>query len=227
MKNHFKSVLKILAATSAMAISLAVSAETTDKWSVEVGVNRSTPKVNSSDMSAPALPGTKAEVGGDTEPIFAINYGLSDHLSTTLVLGLPYKHDITGAGAISGVGKIGTAEVLPPVVFLQYHFLEPKSAFRPYAGIGLGYAMYQKETGSGKLTAITNTGSSTPTTFKLDAGIAVASQMGAVYAFNEKWFAEVGANKIYLKTTAHFSTGQTLNIKLDPVTVFTAIGYRF
>lgn len=226
MNNNFKSTLKILAATIALTSNLAISAETAGKWSVEAGVNKSTPKVNSGDMSAPALPGTKADVGGDTEPIFAINYILSDHLSTTLVLGTPYKHDISGAGAINGVGKIGTAEVLPPVVFLQYHFLEPKSAFRPYAGVGLGYALYQKETGSGKLTAITNTGSPTPTTFKLDAGIAVASQVGAVYGFNEKWFADVGVNKIWLKTTAHFSTGQTLNIKLDPVTVFVAIGYR-
>ena len=42
----------------------------------------------------------------------------------------------------------------------QYHFMEAKSAFRPYVGLGLTYAYFTKETGSGALTALTNTGSS-------------------------------------------------------------------
>ena len=51
--------------------------------------------------------------------------------------------------------------------------------------------------------------------------------MGASVTFNERWFADVQLLKTYLKTTTTLSTGQTLDIKLDPVTTSLAIGYRF
>ena len=98
---------------------------------------------------------------------------------------------------------------------------------RPYVGLGLTYAYFQKETGSGEMTALTNTGSPNPTTFKLDNKFAVTMQLGTTYAFNEKWFADLAVTKTLLKTTAHFSTGQTQNIKLDPIGISFGVGYNF
>ena len=226
MKNRF-DILKMLAAAAVMMVSVSASAQTAGTWMVDAGVNQITPKVTSSDMTAPALPGTQAGVGSDTKFFFAGSYMITDNISTELGLGVPYKHDISGAGSIQGAGKIASTEVLPPTLFIQYRFLEAKSVFRPYVGLGLTYAYYQKETGSGKLTALTNTGSSTPTTFKLDSGFGTTVQLGATYALNAKWFAATSVNKTYLKTAAHYSTGQTLDIKLDPVAVNFAIGYKF
>jgi hypothetical protein len=57
--------------------------------------------VDSGDVSAPALPGTKTDVGSDTKPRFAIGYMLTDNISAELDLGLPYKHELYGAGAIT------------------------------------------------------------------------------------------------------------------------------
>lgn len=227
MKTRFEDILKMLATAAVMMASVAASAQTAGTWMVDAGFNQITPKVTSGDMTAPALPGTKASVGSDTKFFFAVSYMITDNISTELGLGIPYKHDISGAGSIQGSGKLATTEVLPPTLFVQYRFLEAKSAFRPYVGLGLTYAYYQKETGSGKLTAVTNTGSSTPTTFKLDSGFGTTAQIGATYAFNDKWFAATSLNKTYLKTTAHYSTGQIMNIKLDPVAFNLAIGYKF
>ena len=227
MKEHFELKLKMLLIATAMTASAAVSAQTAGTWSVKVGINKITPKVNSGDMSAPALPGTKADVASDTEPVLVINYMYTDHFAAELHLGAPYKHNFLGAGSISGTGKLGTAEVLPPTVFAQYRFMDAKSTFRPYVGLGLTYAYFQKETGSGAMTALTNTGSATPTTFKLDNAFGITSQAGVTYAINEKWFADVAVSKTFLKTTAHFSTGQTQDIKLDPVAVSVGIGYHF
>ena len=227
MKERFELKLKMLLIATAMTASAAVSAQTAGTWSVKVGINKITPKVNSGDMSAPALPGTKADVASDTEPVLVINYMYTDHLAAELHLGAPCKHNFLGAGSISGTGKLGTAEVLPPTVFAQYRFMDAKSTFRPYVGLGLTYAYFQKETGSGAMTALTNTGSATPTTFKLDNAFGITSQAGVTYAINEKWFADVAVSKTFLKTTAHFSTGQTQDIKLDPVAVSVGIGYHF
>ena len=227
MKERFELKLKMLLIATAMTASAAVSAQTAGTWSGKVGINKITPKVNSGDMSAPALPGTKADVASDTEPVLVINYMYTDHFAAELHLGARYKHNFLGAGSISGTGKLGTAEVLPPTVFAQYRFMDAKSTFRPYVGLGLTYAYFQKETGSGAMTALTNTGSATPTTFKLDNAFGITSQAGVTYAINEKWFADVAVSKTFLKTTAHFSTGQTQDIKLDPVAVSVGIGYHF
>jgi outer membrane protein len=45
--------------------------------------------------------------------------------------------------------------------------------------------------------------------------------------FNEKWFADFTVNKSRLRTDVHFSTGQNQHMKLDPVAVVLAVGYKF
>ena len=180
-----KNMLKI--ATIAIAMGAATSAAALDlqNWSVKVGVNKITPKVTSGDMTAPSLPGTKVDVGSDTQPIFSVAYNYNSNLSAELVLGTPYKHDIYGAGAIAGVGKTGTVKSMPPTLFGQYHFLEEQAKLCPYLGLGLTYAYFYGETGSGALTALTNTGSSTPTTFSVDSAWGLSSQVGVIYRINE------------------------------------------
>jgi outer membrane protein len=196
-------------------------------WSVKVGINKITPKVQSDDMSASSQPGTKIGVGSNSQPIFTVAYAFDSKVSAELVLGTPYKHDIYGAGSIAGVGKTGTVKSMPPTLFAQYHFLEEQSKLRPYVGLGLTYAYFYDETGSGALTALTNTGSSTPTTFSVDSAWGLSSQVGVVYKIDEKWFGDLVVTKTFLKTTAHFSTGQTVNMRLDPVALAFSVGYRF
>ncbi|MEB0030841.1 OmpW family outer membrane protein [Undibacterium sp. RTI2.1] len=227
MSKCFKGAINFAAVILALTASAAASAQSAGTWSAKVGINQLKPKVDSGDLSAPALPGTKADVGTDTEPVFVGSYMITDNISAELALGVPYKFDLKGAGAIAGTGKIGTTEALPPTIFVQYRFFEPKSTIRPYAGLGLTYSYFQKETGSGQMTALTNTGSPNPTTFKMDNKFCITTQLGATYAINEKWFADFALTKTFLKTTAHFSTGQTQNIKLDPLGISFGVGYHF
>lgn len=218
--------VKLLALAAAMGISSMASAQTAGTWLGTLGINKITPKVDSGDVSAPALPGTKADVGSDTKPRLAIAYMLTDNFSGELDLGLPYKHELTGAGAIEGTGKIGTSEVLPPTAFIQYRFLPAESVFRPYVGLGITYAYFQKERGSGQLTALLNTGGP-GSTFKIDNKWAASYQLGGTVKINEKWFVDATVIKTMLKTDVHFSTGQNQSVKLDPLAVSVSIGYRF
>ncbi|MET3118015.1 outer membrane protein [Undibacterium sp. GrIS 1.8] len=227
MNKSFKGAINFAAVILVLTASAAASAQSAGTWSVKGGFNQLKPKVDSGDLSAPALPGTKADVGTDTEAVLVGSYMFTDNISAEVAIGVPYKHELRGAGAIAGTGKIGTTEVLPPTIFAQYRFFEPKSLLRPYVGLGLTYAYFQKETGSGEMTALTNTGSPNPTTFKLDNKFAVTMQLGTTYAFNDKWFADLAVTKTLLKTTAHFSTGQTQNIKLDPIGISFGVGYHF
>ena len=226
MSIRFNNGVKLLALAAAMSAAAAASAQSAGSWMVKAGINQITPKVDSGNVSAPALPGTKVDVGSDTQPILNIDYMLTDNISAELDLGLPYKHELTGAGAIQGTGKLGTAEVLPPTVFIQYRFFNPTSVVRPYAGLGLTYAYFQKETGSGELTAVLNTGGPA-TTFQLKNKFAASFQLGATVAINARWFADVAVVKTLLKTRATYSTGQTQDVKLDPLAIGVGVGYRF
>ena len=222
-----KNTVKLLALAAALTVASAASAQqTAGTWLGTLGINKITPKVDSGDVSAPALPGTKADVGSDTKPRFAIAYMVTDNISGEVDLGLPYKHDLIGAGAIQGSGKLGTSEVLPPTAFVQYRFLPANAMFRPYVGLGVTYAMFQKETGSGQLTALLNTGGP-GTTFKLDDKWALSYQIGGTVKINEKWFVDATVIKTKLKTKVYFSTGQTQDVRLDPLAVSVSIGYNF
>lgn len=227
MKVRFNSLVKVLGVAAALACASTASAQSAGQLTVSFGVNQLTPKVESGDISAPALPGTKADVDKDIQPVLTLTYGLTDNISLQTCLGTPYKHKIYGAGAIAGTGELGSVEALPPTLFAQYRFGAPTSLFRPFVGIGATYAYFMKERGSAKMTAITNPGSGIPTTFSIDNKFTYTGQIGLAMNLGEKWFADVTVNKSKLRTDVHFSTGQTQHMKLDPVAVLVAVGYKF
>jgi outer membrane protein len=226
MKVRFNSVAKTLVAAAALACAASASAQSAGQWTAKFGLNQLTPKVESGDISAPALPFTKADVKSDIQPVLIVAYGITDNISLEGALGTPYKHKIIGAGSIAGTGELGTVEALPPTLFAQYRFFAPTATFRPFVGIGATYAYFMKETGSGKLTALTNPGGP-PTTFNIDNKFTYTAQVGVAMNFNERWFADVTVNKSRLRTDVHFSTGQDQHMKLDPVAVVLAVGYKF
>ena len=226
MKVRFNSVVKMAVAAAALACASGASAQSAGQWTAKFGFNQLTPKVESGDLTGPALPFTKASVDRDIQPVLIFAYGFTDHISVEVPLGTPYKHKIRGAGSIQGTGELATVEALPAATFLQYRFFEPSATFRPYVGLGATYAYFMKERGSGKLTALTNPGGPA-TTLSIDNKFTYTAQVGVAMNFNERWFADATVNKTRLRTVANFSTGQTQRMKLDPVAVVLAVGYKF
>lgn len=222
-----KVMLKIAAVAAALFTANSALALDLQNWSMKVAANRIMPKVQSGDMTGPSLSGTKVDVEGDTQPTVAFEYRYDSRFSSEIVLGTPYKHNLVGAGAVAGVGKTGSVKSLPPTVFGQYHFLDEQTLFRPYVGLGVTYAYFYGETGSAALTAMTQAGSSTPTTFSVDNKWAVSPQVGVHYRIDQRWYLNLVAVKTFLKTKAHFSTGQTIDMTLNPLSVSMGLGYHF
>lgn len=220
---------QLVAALLAVPVLCAVSgaqAQAAGNWQVKAGINTITPKVTSGDLSAPSLPGTKIDVKAATSLIVSAAYMYTDNISMEAYAGLPYRHDIVGAGTIAGAGNLGTVTQVSPTVFGQYRFGSPTSGLRPYVGLGLTYAYFYGEEGSGTLTSLTNPGGP-PTTSSTDAAFGLSPQIGATYTLRDKWYLEATLVKTYLKTTTSLSTGQSIDVKLDPVSFNFAVGQRF
>lgn len=224
-----KSVTSALVSAAVGALALAATpamAQDAGSVLVKFGYNQIIPEVSSGDLSAPSMPGTKIDVKEAGAPILTLTYVYTPNISFELYAGLPYEHDIEGDGAISGVGKIGSTRQVSPTLFAQYRFLEKESTIRPYVGLGLTYGYFYHEEGNATLTALTNPGG-TPTLVEVDDAWGITPQIGATVKIDRSWFVDVAVAKAFIKTTAHLSTGQSIEAKLDPLAVNLSVGYRF
>jgi len=220
-----------IAAAAAIAGTFSFGAQAQEPagaWLVKGGVMSIMPDTSSGDLSAPSQAGTKIDTSSSSTQIAGgIVYMITDHWSVEVPLALPFEFDIKGAGAVEGVGKIGDTKVLPATVFGQYHFFDANAKLRPYVGLGLTYAYFFDERGNGTLSGMTNPGGGVGTKIDIDSKLALTPQLGLAWHFDQRWFAEVMVAKTFLKTTSTLSTGQKIDITLDPVTAAGFIGYRF
>ena len=212
---------------SALALLASVaSAQSAGTWLGRLGMTTIAPQVSSGDMSAPSFPGTKSDVSSASQVSGGVTYMYTDNFSVDVPLALPFTHKLIGAGALAGAGQIGEVQALPLTVFFQYRFLEANSQFRPYLGLGATYVYFFNEKGGAALTAMTNPGGPT-TTIKVDSKFTVTPQIGLTYAIDDKLFVDVFYSKSMLQTRNTFSTGQTLDITLDPASYGFTIGTKF
>ena len=223
MKQTFKLSLVALA----LVAGSAAQAQSAGTWMARVGAIGLYPQVSSGNLSPPAWPNTQTDVSSDWTLGGGITYMITDNWSVDVPLALPFTHTLTGAGAIAGVGTIGTTKALPLTVWGQYRFGEAKAAFRPYLGAGLTYAYFYDENATNTLNALSGGTPSNPTTFSIESKFALGVQAGATYAFNERWFLDGMVGYTWLKNTTTLSTGQTQPMTLNPVSVAISVGYKF
>ena len=222
-----RNSVRVAAAAVALAACGIASAQTAGTWSARIGVTNLSPDVNSGNLSAPSFPNTKVDAKGNTQLSGGINYMLTDNLALDLPLATPFKHDLVGDGAIAGVGKLGSTKAIPATLLLQYRFNEANAAFRPYVALGLTYAYFYGEKTTAALNGLTGGTLANPTTAKVDNKFGAIAQLGFVYNFNERWFVDASYAKSFLKTNIHLSSGQSINVKLNPDVFSLGVGYRF
>ena len=107
-----KNTVKFLLVPLALACASLAQAQTAGTLMVRAGATTIKPNVDSGDLSAPSLPGTKAGINSASQVSGGITYMYTDNLAVDLPLALPFKHDIVGAGAIEGAGKIADVKAL-------------------------------------------------------------------------------------------------------------------
>jgi outer membrane protein len=224
MRKH--ALAAAVAAGATLLAAGSAQAQVAGQAMVKIGWNWIEPQVESGDLSAPAQAGTKIDVKGASALFITAAYMFTDNWSMELLAGLPYKHDIEGAGTIQGVGKIGSVHQVSPTLLGQYRFFDANAMFRPYVGLGLTYAVFYDTEGSSTLTALTNPGGP-PTTIGSDRSWGGTGELGLTYKINDQWFIDAAVLKTFISTTTSLSTGQSLTAKLNPVSANISVGYRF
>ncbi len=223
-----KKIIVSAVTIALFGLSGAVQAQARSPFSVSLGATSLKPSVTSGQLSAPALPDSRIDVGSASGLTGAVNYQLSEQVSLSVPFGLGFKHNIVGAGnpLIAGLGKLGTIKVLPVTMFGQYRFLGAASAVRPFVGFGITYAKFYDENSTPALTLATNPGGPATTT-KTDSKLAPTFQLGLDYNLNSAWYVQGSYAKTLLKTTTHLSTNQSVSVKLNPSALQLQLGYRF
>jgi outer membrane protein len=230
MKNNFNLAAAIAAALLAGAATTAQAQSSwlsPEGWSAGIGATRISPNVDSGTLTAPSSPGTQVDIGANTQPTVWVTRMLDDHWSLELPIAPGFKHEITGAGSIAGVGRIGSVKALPITLFAQYRFLDAAARVRPYAMVGATYAKFYGARGSATLNALNPLNPAGGTGLSVDSKLALSVGVGATIPITGKWFADVQYAHSFLKTTAHLSTGQTISTKLDPDAIRAGVGMKF
>ncbi len=222
--HHFS---KVGLAVAALLLGASASAQVAGTFSARIGATHIAPQVSSGNLSTPSFPGTTVDVGSANALTGGLNYMLTDHWAVDLPLGLPFKHNFYGDGAIAGTGKLGQTKAVPAMLIAQYRFGEASARFRPYVGVGLTYTKFFKNRSTAALTGVTGGNPANPTTAWIDNKWGLTPQVGFVWNVNERWFVDASYYKSFLKTTTHLSSGQSINIKLNPNVFSVGIGYRF
>ena len=210
-----------------MAAACTTYAADTSPWSFRVGATQITPHVVSGDLTTPSFTGTKADIGANTQLSGGINYKLDERWAIDVPLALPFEHALYGAGAIQGVGKLGTVKALPVTVLMQYQLNLENATIKPYVGVGLTYAKFYGETGTAVLTSITGGTPSNSTTPHIESRWAPSFQLGARLTLTDIWHMDVSYVKTYFDTRNKLSTGQTLDATINPSVLSIGLGRSF
>jgi outer membrane protein len=219
---------KLVVAGALALAALGAQAQTAGTWFGGIGITRIAPNTHSGNLSAPSAPGTQVDVGADTKPTLFLGRMITDNWSVEVPIGLGFKTDINGSGAIGGVGTIGTAKSLPITVFAQYRFMEPTSKWRPYVMLGLTYAYFYDEHGSAALNGVNPANPPGGNTqLDIDSKFGLTPGLGITWQATDRFFVDVQYARSFLKTTTTLSTGQKIDTKLDPDVFRIAVGMRY
>ncbi|MET0518691.1 MAG: OmpW family outer membrane protein [Burkholderiaceae bacterium] len=219
--------LLCLAAVALASSVTAAQAQSAGSFSVRLGATQIRPQVESGNLSEPSFVGTTIDIKKASQVSGGINYMVSDNISIDVPFGLPYKHDVVGDGAIAGVGRLATVKSLPITALAQYHFGEAASRIRPYVGAGATYARFYRAETTAALSGLTGGTPSSPTYMTMKNAWGPALELGVAVKLGGNWFASMDVKKVFLKTTGHLSSGQSIDTTLDPLAISAAIGYSF
>lgn len=171
-------------------------------------------------LNGSAIGGSEVGVNSAAALGVSLTYMLRSNWGVEVLAATPFKHEVSGGGALAGLGTIAEVQHLPPTVTLQYHF-SPLGQWRPYLGVGLNYTTFFSESGRGVFAGAE---------VDLQDSWGPSLQVGLDFDLSERWF--VGASLYYMliDTSAKIQAGaDTYRVEVDinPWVAMLGAGFRF
>jgi outer membrane protein len=217
-------IASLVAAGLAAAFGAQAADENVTPWLVRLrGVNIE-PNSSSSAGGAAGIPEDAISVENRWVPELDISYFFTKNIALELILTYA-KHNVSVD--VPGVysGGIGSVELLPPSLLLQYHFDWEGNPFKPYIGVGFNFTWFA----SSDLAVPLFPGSLPLSISNTSWGPAL--QIGADYKLTKNWYLNADFKYIWIdaEVTSTNLGPPLVNSKLDidPMVYGVGVGYRF
>jgi len=228
------SVRKLaLAAALSAAFTVPAMAQEAGDWLFRIGGGYIATDTSKDDLifEGSRLNDFEADVDDGASLIFNLTYFVSPNWGVELLAAAPFKHDIDGEGALTGLGKIGKAYHLPPTLSLQWYPRGGQTGWQPYVGLGVNYTYIFDEdidpALSGALGSVLGAGSSR---LDLDDSFGYAAQAGVDIPLNRNWMLNAGVWYLNIESTADVVTDVgtvSFDVDINPWVYNIGIAYRF
>lgn len=167
-------------------------------------------------------------IGGDVSisnqfiPELDFTYFFTKNFAAELILGTT-KHNVQAVETAAGNVDLGSVWLLPPTLTAQYHFYPTKDkVFKPYIGAGINYTIFYNVK-SGDVAGV-----------KYDNALGYAAQLGFDLMLNERFFINLDAKRLFLKTdvtvdASNLAPDLSIPAKVDinPWLLGIGLGYKF
>ncbi|MCL1824594.1 MAG: outer membrane beta-barrel protein [Betaproteobacteria bacterium] len=216
----------IAAAIAALSLSGVAVAHEAGEVILRVGVAHADPDVSSSKvkLNGRSVSGTGVDVGSDTQLGLTTTLMIMPHFGIELLAATPFTHKLTLTQKGYSDFKLGKVSQLPPTVSAQFFFLNPKSRFQPYVGLGVTYTAFYNE----KLSNEAKAAGFSDLSLKNSLGL--TGQLGMDYALGDSLFLNAAVWRMGMSTTAKMKGllgDYKVDVDVDPWVYFIGVGFKF
>lgn len=228
MKQAVKAFAVAAVAAAVMGGASSASAYQAGDVIARVGAVTVQPHEDSSDvtLNGTAL-GANVGLDNDTQLGLAVTYMVHERVGIELLAATPFSHNVSGSGALAGLGINDVASVkhLPPTLSAQYYFADPACKVQPYVGLGVNYTVFFDEDASSELEGVLGKSS-----VELDDSVGLAGEIGLDAQFDDHWALNVAMWYVDIDTTADIKTpaGRVkTDVEVDPLVYMVGVAYKF
>lgn len=229
-----------IAALLALSCATAAQAQKAGDTIVAIGAARISPSLslgalNSVGVDASALnsstSGASASAGYAETLSFSVLQMFTNNVAVEFSIGVPPTINLDVRLTSVDLPRAAKADVLTPTAVAKYLFNTPADKFRPYAGLGLTYASFDKVSADKSSVLVNALGG---TSASLSSSWAPVYSLGFIYNFTDRLSVNALVAYIPLKSDVTFvgpgftgpvTTTGTLDI--NPTDYVVRLGYKF
>lgn len=228
------------AALLALASASAVVAQQAGDTIVALGAARISPSLSLGPLTSVGADavtfnsltaGASASAGYAETPSFSVLQMFTQHVAVEFSIGVPPTINIDVRLASAELPRAAKADVLTPTAVAKYLFNAPTAKWRPYVGLGLTYASFDKVSASTSSALVNALGG---TSASLSSSWAPVYSVGFIYNINERLSINALVAYIPLKSDVTFvgpglsgPITTTGSLTLDPTDYVIRLGYKF